>query len=79
MIIIIINKVNLNEFNIENIKLENIIEYLIEAKLKIIDYLLTYQTLNIKDILQKLKYNDLVKHLFSILSTSLIIIKTDNL
>ena len=79
MIVVILTKLNLNEFKIEKIKLDKILDFLIEAKFKIIDYLLKYNSLNHKNVMQTLKHNDFVKHLSSVVSTSLILVKTDNL
>ena len=76
MIVVVLNKLNLNEFKIEKINLEKILVCLIEAKFKIINYLLTYNSFNRKS---SMKYNDFVKHLFSIVNTSLILIKSDSL
>ena len=76
MIVVVLNKLNLNEFKIEKINLEKILVFLIEAKFKIINYLLTYNPFNRKS---SMKYNDFVKHLFSIVNTSLILIKSDSL
>jgi len=76
MIVVVLNKLSLSEFKLEKIRLEKILQFLIEAKFKIIDYLLKYNSCNRKN---SMKYNDFVKHLFSIVSTSLILIKSDHL
>jgi hypothetical protein len=79
MVLIILTKIDTTELKVEKIKLDKILEELVEAKIKIIDYLLKYHSYHGTNVLQKLKYNDFIKHLFSIVSTSLILFKNINL
>lgn len=81
MILIMINKFEkIKDFNIHQLKLEKMFNYLIESQFQIIDFLIKNNfdliSNNEIDYLKKFKYNTFIKHLYSIVNTFLTLFKS---